>query len=364
MPDFIPGLTLCERFYWDAVRPILDDAFPGLPHSAALLGPGSEVLGFDTARSTDHHWGPRVILFLSQADHPRLADALDQALRQRLPVRFMGYSTNFSPPDPNDSGVRHSVEVETGPVNHMIEIHTVRDYASRQLGVDPLGDLTVQDWLLFEEQRLRTLTTGRVFFDGLEQLEAMRRKLAYYPRDVRLYLLAAEWQKISQEEAFAGRTVEVNDELGSRLVTARIIHSLMRLAFLMERQYSPYSKWFGTAFSGLACAARLAPALEGALAAPGWPEREAFLCQAYEISAGMHNDLGITPSVSTQATFYFGRPFRVIHADQIANLLLEAVENEEVRRLPRHVGSVNQFLASVDVLNDVGLCRKLKSIYS
>lgn len=46
MSEFIPGLTLCGDFYREAVRPILDDAFPGLPHSAALIGSGSEVLGF------------------------------------------------------------------------------------------------------------------------------------------------------------------------------------------------------------------------------------------------------------------------------------------------------------------------------
>jgi hypothetical protein len=34
------------------------------PHAAALLDSGSEVLGFDDAMSTDHHWGPRVLLLL------------------------------------------------------------------------------------------------------------------------------------------------------------------------------------------------------------------------------------------------------------------------------------------------------------
>ena len=48
---FIPGLELARRFYWEAVRPILDADFPGLRHSAALIGAGSEVLGFDTPMS-------------------------------------------------------------------------------------------------------------------------------------------------------------------------------------------------------------------------------------------------------------------------------------------------------------------------
>ncbi len=56
-PPFLPGLDLCRIFYLEAVRPLLEQAYPGLPHAAARLGPGSEVLGFDTERSVDHDWG-------------------------------------------------------------------------------------------------------------------------------------------------------------------------------------------------------------------------------------------------------------------------------------------------------------------
>ena len=42
---FIPGLQLAEAFYDEAVRPLLDQAFPRLHYAAALLGAGSEVLG-------------------------------------------------------------------------------------------------------------------------------------------------------------------------------------------------------------------------------------------------------------------------------------------------------------------------------
>ena len=61
---FIPGLELSRRFYWEAVRPVLDGLWPGLPHAAALIGAGSETLGFDDEMSTDHGWGPRLQLLL------------------------------------------------------------------------------------------------------------------------------------------------------------------------------------------------------------------------------------------------------------------------------------------------------------
>ena len=85
---FVPGLRLAGEFYAEAVRPLLDAEFPGLRYAAALLGPGSEVLGFDTERSTDHDWGPRLCVFLGDEDAERLAGPVDEMLAGRLPGAF------------------------------------------------------------------------------------------------------------------------------------------------------------------------------------------------------------------------------------------------------------------------------------
>lgn len=55
--------------------------------------------------------------------------------------------------------------------------------------------------------------------------------------------------RLAQEEAFLGRCHELNDAIGERLVAARIVRDMVRLAFMMERRYIPYSKWLGTVFS-------------------------------------------------------------------------------------------------------------------
>jgi len=65
------GIELSRRFYEDAVAPLLGS----VPHSAALVGPGSEVLGFDTERSHDHDWGAFVVVFVEPGrPRPRLPD--------------------------------------------------------------------------------------------------------------------------------------------------------------------------------------------------------------------------------------------------------------------------------------------------
>lgn len=63
MGDFIKGLDLCEKFFYDVAKPVLDEYFPELVYSAGLIGYGSDVLGFDDEVSTDHMWGPRFYLF-------------------------------------------------------------------------------------------------------------------------------------------------------------------------------------------------------------------------------------------------------------------------------------------------------------
>jgi len=363
MPEFIPGLKLGELFYHEAVKPIIERSFPALRYTAALIGDGSEILGFDTAMSSDHHWGPRAMLFLSEADLAQYCDALHETFAHNLPYTFHGYSTHFSPPDPNDNGVQHLRLVNSGPINHRVEMMTIRQFFADFLGVDPYGAIEVTDWLTFPEQKLRAVTAGAIYHDDLG-LEAIRAKLAYYPRDVWLYLLAAGWTRIGQEEAFVGRTGYVGDDLGSQVIAARLVRDMMRLCFLMERQYAPYSKWFGTAFSKLACANRLMPSFRWGMLAQNWRERELYLSEAYETLAEMHNALGITELLPAKVSPYFGRPFKVIHGDWFATAIKAQIQDEAVKRIPADIGGIDQFSDSTDLLENVRLRQALKALYS
>ena len=362
MPTFIPGLQLSELFYREAVRPILAARFPALRYSAALIGYGSEVLGYDDPRSTDHHWGPRVLLFLDEEELERERGRISAVLSEALPPTIAGYPTNFGPPDA--IGVRLLEAIASGPVNHMVELYAVRPFFRRRLGLDPDAGLRATDWLTVPQQRLLEVTAGVVFHDGLEQLGPLREKFAYYPRDVWLYLLAAGWTRVSQEEAFVGRCGETGDELGSRLVAARLVRDLMQLCFLMARRYAPYTKWFGTAFARLPAAERLRPIFEQVLRADHWREREAQLARAYEIVAALHNALEITAPLDTVPSPYYGRPFLVIHAGRFAAAIREVIEDEEVRGIGTNIGAVDQFVDSTDALTHPNLLRTLAALYT
>src|SRR5215469_15124440 len=125
---FMQGLDLSEAFYTEAILPILHRAWPQLQYSCGLIGPGSEVLGFDDEMSTDHHWGPRAMLFLSNVDREHLGPQISQLLSSSLPREFRGYPTHFTDPDPNDNGVQHLANSESGPNRHRVEVWTIRDF--------------------------------------------------------------------------------------------------------------------------------------------------------------------------------------------------------------------------------------------
>ena len=362
MPDkFIPGLELSRLFYKTEVKPILRKDFPKLRHSAALIGWGSEVLGFDDLTSSDHHWGPRVLLFLSEEDCPQLNRRIRERLADKLPYEFLGYSTNFSKPEPN--GVRHPVKIASGPVDHMVHTYTIKAFFKERLGFDPTNRIEVTDWLTFPQQRLLELVSGEVFHDGLGELRKVRQSLRFYPRDVWLYMLAAQWRRISQEEAFVGRAGDTGDELGSQVVAVRLVREIMRLTFLMEKQYAPYSKWLGRAFLKLKTGAKLGPVLQQVLLARTWEEREKRLAQAYTAVAEKQNSLKIADALPTKVTKYFGRPYLVIHADAFANSIKQTIKDPKVKRIATDVGSIDQFTDSTDLIQDLSVVRRLRDVY-
>lgn len=341
---FLRGIELSRRFYVEAVRPVLRDAFPGLAYAAALIGPGSEVLGYDTARSADHDWGPRLQLF----GDPEDAGAVGAALRDRLPASFLGYPTSF----PRTRG-----GPDTG-----VEISDLTSWFARWLGFDPRVGVTLLDWLATPTQRLRETVSGVVFHDGVGALRHARAALAWYPDDVWRYVLGCQWARLGQEEAFVGRAGEVGDELGSRILATRLARDAVRLSLLMCRQYPSYSKWLGTDLGRYRSVAgrpdELAGALGAAVAATSWPEREEQLCRAYSVLAEEHNSLGLTEPIDPFCRPFFDRPFRVIDAGRFAAALFAGITDPRIRDLPR-IGAVDQFVDSTDASTDQALARAI-----
>jgi hypothetical protein len=326
-PRHRSGLALCRALYDDVVAPRLLDR----PHAAALLGPGSEVLGFDTARSTDHDWRARVAILVAEADPEPL---------QGLPETYGGW-----------------------PVD--VVVAQLGTYLSGWLGFDPLYGIAPFDWLLTPAQSLLSVTAGAVFHDAPGELTKVRERLAWYPRDVWLWLLAGQWQRISQLAPFPGRAAEAGDGLGSRLLTAELVREVMRLCFLVERRYAPYSKWFGSAFARLRSGATLGPLLESAVAGADYPEREDALVAAYRGVGEAFNALRLTVPIDPEPVLFHDRPFRVPPAEAFAAACADAIDpSSELAGAWPLLGGIDQFVDSTELLGHrAGLCRRLGVLY-
>lgn len=349
MPAFLPGRELSRRFFVEAIRPLLDKNFPDLLYAAAHLGKGSDVPGFDTPMSTDHGWGPTVHIFLREKE-AHLAEPIRELLRDHLPHIIAGYPVNFaeSTIEPGTFGMELTSD---GPVNHHVVLTTLRAFFWMQLAYDIDNPPTVAEWLTFPSQALLEVTAGAVHYDEVGELTELRRWLAWYPHDVWLYLLASGWQRIGQEEHLMPRAGFVGDELGSAIIGSRLIHDIMSLCFLMERQYAPYPKWFGTAFKQLTCAERYSSVLWRVQQAATWQERETALCQAYQQLAHMHNTLGLTEALPEAVAPFFNRPFQVINGGQFAQALVAQITDPEVKQIAsqRLIGNIDQFSDNTDL---------------
>ncbi len=361
---FIAGLELSKLFYELAVKPILAADFKGLKYSAALIGSGSEVLGFDTEMSSDHHWGPRAMLFLEEHAYEKYHNLIRTTLREKLPPKFLDYPTSFTPPDADDHGTQLLDEKAEGPVNHRVEIHTAKGYFLEYLAFDISEDIHPADWLTLPEQKLASITRGAVFRDDIG-LEKIRQRFSYYPHDVWLYLLAAGWTRIEQEEHLMGRTGFVGDEIGSAIIASRLVRDLMQLCFLMEKKYAPYSKWFGTAFSKLKAAATLEPLFKKTLSASNWQDRQTYLALAYEYVAQCHNNLRITSEMPTNAKQFFTRPFQVISMGAFSKAILNKISDQTVKDIAskRAIGAIDQFSDSTDLISDPCWRQILRCLY-
>jgi Domain of unknown function (DUF4037) len=333
-----PGLRLGRALFDEVIAPAMARHQPHVRYDAALIGASSEVLGYDTERSTDHDYGARVQLFLTPGD-PAAAD-VDTLLDDAVPDTFHGHPTRFH-------------RARTGGVRRQVILTDIAAWSRTELGVDASGPLDAIDWLAVPTQLFASATRGAVYHDGLGEVTAMRARLAFYPDDVWRYLLAGQWQRIGQEEHFVGRTGEVGDDLGSAVVAARLVRDIVRLTLLLRRRYPPYAKWLGTAFADLPDAPRIGPHLTAALRAADWRSREHHLSHAYTHVAAVQNATGLTEPLDTATRPFHDRPFQVIGAERFTNALRASITDPAVAALPM-IGAIDQVADSTEVLSDAG----------
>lgn len=332
-PAFIKGRELCAGFYRDVVAPLV----AAQPHSAALFGEGSEVLGLDTERSTDHAWGPRLQLFVSSDS----VDGTRQSLAEHLPETYRGWPTRY-------------FRWQTERTEHHIDVASLASWLRSHFGFDPRDGMSDARWLAVPQQLILEVAAGAIYCDRDSELAGLQDCLAWYPRDVWLWLMASQWNLLADWEHLVGRTAEVEDQIGARVITGQVVHHLMMLWFLQERQFAPYPKWLGSVFSASA-EPELQDTLLSALDSHDHMARERSLCRAYELVATRHNRLNLTPPVNSSVAEFDVqiagaiRPYRVINAERFVSACRAAIDNQPLKDFSP-VGSIDQLTNRCDLV--------------
>jgi hypothetical protein len=319
---------LARGYYDDVVGPLLAAKWPGLPHAAGRLGGGSDVLGLDDATSRDHDWGLRLTLLVDEAN----CDEVDSYLAAELPETYAGLPTRFP-----FTGQTESI--------HHVEVASVGGFVTDRLGIDPRVGLLTIDWLTMTGQAVLEVTGGPVFVDQVGDISAVRDRLRWYPDDVWRYVLACDWIRLHEEMPLMSRAGELGDELGARVIAARLADVAVHLAFMIERRWPPYPKWRGTLFARLPCAREVGDALRKALKADHWRYRQQQFARALDHLLSRQRIVGL-PAPGPATVDFWDRPYLYPNDAIVTALLADAPE------LPRGRGSIEQRTDNVAILVD------------
>lgn len=224
------GIELSEKFFEQYGLPMLKNDFPELMPKIAcgLIGEGSECFGFDDEISKDHDFDAGFCIFLPDEDiiDRRKAFLLERAYA-KLPKVFEGVARPMLNPV---GGARKGV------------IRTSEFFLEKIGSAD--GRLTTDGWLTVPEQALAEATNGKIFFDNLGELSAIRQNIAYYPEDIRLKKLAGNLLIMAQSGQYNyNRTLDHGEPGAAQLAVFEFVNHAVSAIFLLNKVYKPYYKW-------------------------------------------------------------------------------------------------------------------------
>lgn len=355
--SFTSGMEL-SRILSATIEPRLREAFPAIPLALAFIGPGSDVLGYDTARSMDHDWGPRLTIVVPDDAAEEMIFRINADLHRFLPSQIAGFPTRYAvhadgTTFPDATGLVHRLEVVA--IAHLLQ---------RSVGIDTINQLDDAAWLSTPMQSLLELTSGEVFADDTGELTALLRALCFYPEPVLRYQLSALWMRIAQIQPFIGRTGETGDDAGSATITASIARDMMRIGLLQTGHYAPYAKWLGTAFGRTRIGDAIQGELASAVTASDWHAREGLINRAGLELVGQLNRLDLIPPVPAETMQFHTRPFHVLPAESISQALHASLNESPLASLPPCVGGIDVVTDSTDALKSQAFRTALSAMYA
>ncbi len=178
----------------------------------ALVGTGSECLGFDDVISEDHDFTKRCQLFLP-------AD-IYETNKEHLQSYFKNYAYGT------------------------VQVECISEFY-RRYTLYPEGPQCEKEFRRVPQDLLCTATNGEVFLDNFGSFTHIRQRLlAYYPEDIRLRKIAYELNQLAQSGQYnLPRMLQRGDTIAASLALHQFVHHYMLLVHLFNKSYAPFYKW-------------------------------------------------------------------------------------------------------------------------
>ena len=188
-----------------------------------LVGGGSECYGFDDDISIDHDFEPAFCIFvpkdMNRSDQFRIERAY-----AKLPKEFMGYKRSIL-----DSG-RHGLLI-------------IEDFYKDKISNLDYNNISI-DWFKIPEHYLSEATNGEIYEDNLGLFTSIRKKIEYYPEDIRLKKIASNLIMMKQSGIYNyQRCLDHNETGAAQLAIYEYVKATINVIFLLNKVYMPYYKW-------------------------------------------------------------------------------------------------------------------------
>lgn len=243
------GLDVARDFFQDWALPYLRSEYPQVVDKAAAgLFRGSQIYRADDALSQDHGWGPQFQLILREADYQAVGESLKAAINLAAPREWKGFTLKY----PADG----------------IEVYSIDGFFMDWIGLtqppeDPRGWLNPPLRMSVREYDLYLIRHGALFYDSTGEFSARRAAFAAYPAQVRLRRIYEEVFRVWHygQYNFLDRLTVRGDEVAVQIALGQFCEGVMRLALLLENDFTPYWKWLAFEFRKRPAAALLDPHL-------------------------------------------------------------------------------------------------------
>lgn len=189
----------------------------------ALVGVGSECLGFDDKISEDHDFSSRCQLFLDDSDYKTYKSDLESSLK------IFCKDLEFMVSNLKD------INLEIMPISNFYKYYTLFEN----------GPKTEFEYRKVPMDLLCVATNGKVFLDNLGKFSEIRNRLLnFYPEDIRLKKIAFQLNKMAQSGQYNySRMIKRGDTVAANIAQGEFVKHYLEFVHLLNKKYMPFYKW-------------------------------------------------------------------------------------------------------------------------